>query len=108
LLLHGYGLAQALHPETTDAERVPAIRASFHAGIMTPFTSYLALENEAQKAALRRKQDQTLAGNAALDAGEEAPPTAVPIDGGASLLLAAGAALGIRRLRRTRRRGPTP
>lgn len=30
-------------------------------------------------------------------------PTAVPLDGGASLLLAAGAAYGIRRLRRSHR-----
>ncbi|HEX8429137.1 PID-CTERM protein-sorting domain-containing protein [Hymenobacter sp.] len=30
-------------------------------------------------------------------------PTAVPIDGGASLLLAAGAAYGLRRLRKLRR-----
>lgn len=32
--------------------------------------------------------------------GPNAQPTAVPIDGGASLLLAAGAAYGLRRLKR--------
>ena len=31
------------------------------------------------------------------------PPTGVPLDGGASLLLAAGAAYGLRRLRKTQR-----
>jgi hypothetical protein len=36
-----------------------------------------------------------------------ADPTAVPIDGGASLLLTAGAAYGLRRLR-SLRRGPQP
>ena len=32
-------------------------------------------------------------------------PTAVPLDGGASLLLASGVAYGLRRLRQRRRRG---
>ncbi|HEX8425226.1 MSEP-CTERM sorting domain-containing protein [Hymenobacter sp.] len=104
LLLRGYGQWQALHPEATDEQRVPFVRASFRTGILTPFTSYLALENEAQKAALRRKQDQTLAGNAALDAGEEeesTPATGVPIDEEVWVLLAAGLCFGFWGLRRT-------
>jgi len=102
LLLRGYGQWQSFHPETTDRERVPFIQASFRAGILTPFTSYLALENDAQKAALRRKQAQTLAANASLDAMEtdEEPPTATPIDSGALLLAAAGLALAFWYLRR--------
>ncbi|MCB2408142.1 MSEP-CTERM sorting domain-containing protein [Hymenobacter lucidus] len=107
LLLHGYQQWQAFHPEATDEQRVPFVQASFRAGILTPFTAYLALENEAQKAALRRKQDEVLKANTALDLDESTEPavTEVPIDGGASLLLAAGAALGIRRLRRRKRAG---
>ncbi|MBC8084052.1 MAG: MSEP-CTERM sorting domain-containing protein [Hymenobacter sp.] len=103
LLLHGYAQWQAFHPEATDQQRVPFIRASFRAGILTPFTSYLALENEAQKAALRRKQAQLLAGNAALDAGEseaQEQPTEVPLDEATGLLLAAGLLLGLWGLRR--------
>lgn len=71
LWLQGYQHFQTLYPAAAQTTRVDAIRASFRSGIMTPLTSYLALENEAQKAALRRKQAQVLAGNAALDAGEE-------------------------------------
>ncbi len=104
LLLRGYGQWQSFHPEATDQERVPFVQASFRAGIMTPFTSFLALENEAQKAALRRKQAQTLAANASLDAMEQEPdphqPTATPLDSAVLLLLAAGLLLAGWQLRR--------
>ncbi len=95
LALRGYGQWQSFHPEATDRERVPFIQASFRSGIMTPFTSFLALENEAQKAALHRKQAETLAANASLDTVEsdDAGATAVPLDGGVLLLLLAGALL---------------
>ena len=102
LLLHGYGQWQSFHPETTDRERVPFVEASFRTGIMTPFTSYLALENEAQKAALRRKQAQVLAANASLDIGEDVPdqPIETPLDGGVGLLAVLGALLAGWYLRR--------
>ncbi|WP_426061985.1 MSEP-CTERM sorting domain-containing protein [Hymenobacter sp. B1770] len=95
LLLRGYSQWQSFHPETTDRERVPFIQASFRAGIMTPFTSFLALENDAQKAALYRKQAQVLAANASLDTMEEnpVPPIETPIDSGVCLLLVAGGLL---------------
>ena len=104
LLLRGYGQWQSFHPEITDRERLPFIQASFRAGILTPFTSFLALENDAQKAALQRKQAQTLASNASLDTVEndQVLPTATPIDSGAALLLAAGLLLAGWHLRRTR------
>ncbi|RYU79580.1 MSEP-CTERM sorting domain-containing protein [Hymenobacter persicinus] len=93
LLLRGQEQWQTLHPEVTEAERVPFIRASFRSRIMTPFTAYLALENDAQKAALSRKQEQVLDANAALDLDEKT--TEVPIDEGALLLLLAGVGLGL-------------
>ena len=96
LLLRGYSQWQGFHPETTDRERVPFIQASFRAGIMTPFTSFLALENDAQKDALYRKQAQVLAANASLDtmeAQDAAPPVETPIDGDVGLLLLAGGLL---------------
>ena len=71
LWLQGYHQYHTLYPAQAEAMRLDAISASFRSGILTPLTSYLALENAAQKAALQRKQKQVLAGNASLDAGEE-------------------------------------
>ncbi|WP_022823258.1 MSEP-CTERM sorting domain-containing protein [Hymenobacter norwichensis] len=71
LWLQGYQTYAALHPAAAETMRLSAIKASFRSGIMTPLTSYLALENEAQKAALRRKQKEVLNAHAALDAGED-------------------------------------
>ncbi|GAA4381686.1 hypothetical protein GCM10023186_21350 [Hymenobacter koreensis] len=99
LLLQGYWQQQTMYPAAAQATRIPAIQTSFRSGIMTPLTAYLSLENDAQKAALRRKQKEVLDADAALDAGETSAPTTVPIDGGATLLLAAGGLLGLQRLR---------
>ncbi|WP_185816920.1 MSEP-CTERM sorting domain-containing protein [Hymenobacter metallilatus] len=71
LQLWGQWRAQTHHPETTETAGPQSVQGSIQSGILTPLTSYLALENEAQKAALRRKQAQLLAGHAALDAGED-------------------------------------
>ncbi|RAK66135.1 MSEP-CTERM sorting domain-containing protein [Hymenobacter edaphi] len=102
LRLQGYQQLLALRPAAAEATRPPAIQASFRSGILTPLTAYLSLENEAQKAALRRKQQEVLKAHSALDAGDDTPPTAVPLDGEAVLLLAAGGALGWWQLRRRR------
>lgn len=104
LRLQGYSQWQTLHPAEADAQRVAFIQASFANRILTPLTSFLALENEAQKAALLRKQAQTLAANASLDAQEEPaePPTAVPLDDGAVWLLLFGLGMGVWALGRQR------
>lgn len=105
LLLHGFDQWRGLHPEAAERGHVPFIQASFRAGILTPLTAYLALENEAQKAALRRKQAEVLAANANLDAQEAEPPrpssnaTGVPLNSGEWLLLLLGLAFGVRQLR---------
>ena len=97
LLLQGLWRARLHHPETTDSVEVPLIQYSFRSAILTPLTAYLSLENDAQKAALRRKQEQMLSGHAAFDAGEDEQRMSEP--GEWVLLLLAGIALGIRRLR---------
>jgi hypothetical protein len=104
LLLLGFDQWLSLHPEAAERGHVPFIKASFRANILTPLTAYLVLENEAQKAALRRKQAEVLAANLNLDAQEAEPPhpdaTAVPLNEGEWLLLIMGLALGLRQLRR--------
>lgn len=102
LRLHGCDQWQHFHPETADRNQVRLVQASFRAGIMTSLTSFLALENEAQKAALFRKQEETLAANVSLDTLEEpdTKPVETPIDGGVLLLVVVGAGLGAWYLRR--------
>lgn len=62
---------QLLHPETTDKGWLNLLQASFRAHIMTPVTSFIVVENEAQRAALERKQKEVMAGNKSLDAEDE-------------------------------------
>jgi len=70
LQLQGQWLSSVLYPAAADSSRLALIQGSFRTGILTPLTAFLSLENEAQKAALRRKQQQTLAAHAALDTQE--------------------------------------
>ncbi|MDJ0364074.1 MSEP-CTERM sorting domain-containing protein [Hymenobacter sp. H14-R3] len=108
LLLRGYAQWQALHPAAADAQHLAFIQASFRSRLLTPLTAFLALENQAQKQALYRKQAQTLAANASLDTQEAAPPstaTAVPLDDYAPWLLLLGVGLGSWWLRRPRLAG---
>ncbi|GAB3634787.1 hypothetical protein GCM10027422_03770 [Hymenobacter arcticus] len=105
LLLRGCAQWQALHPAAADAQHLAFIQASFRSRLLTPLTAFLALENQAQKQALYRKQAQTLAANASLDAQEAEPPTAataVPLDDYAPWLLLLGVGLGSWWLRRPR------
>ncbi|QCK16245.1 MSEP-CTERM sorting domain-containing protein [Mangrovivirga cuniculi] len=71
LLIEGLRRSEILYPEEAADNWPNLVKASFQTGIMTPVTSYIALENEAQKAALLRKQKQVLSGKKGLDAGEE-------------------------------------
>ncbi|MDR0422583.1 MAG: MSEP-CTERM sorting domain-containing protein [Proteiniphilum sp.] len=71
LTMHGLRRSQLLHPETSGKEQLKLIKYSFATKVMTPATSYLVVENEAQKAALKRKQEEVLTGNGSLDPDEE-------------------------------------
>lgn len=63
--------SQILHPETSDKEWLNLVKYSFVSKVMTPVTSYLVVENEAQKAILKKKQEQVLSGNKSLDLDED-------------------------------------
>jgi hypothetical protein len=71
LYLQGKWISQLLHPEISETEWLPIVCYSFISNFLTPPTSYIVLENDAQKEALKRKQEQILSSNQSLDAGEE-------------------------------------
>lgn len=71
LAMQGQWTSQILHPETSDKEWLNMVKYSFISKIMSPVTSYLVVENEAQKAMLKKKQEQALSGNKSLDLGED-------------------------------------
>jgi hypothetical protein len=71
LTMQGQWSSQILHPETSDKEWLKLVKNSFISRVMTPLTSYLVVENEAQKAMLKKKQEQVLSGNKSLDLGED-------------------------------------
>lgn len=64
-------LTHILHPEKANRTWLSLVKQSFQTQVMTPVTSFLALENEAQKAMLKKKQEQVLASNHSLELGEE-------------------------------------
>lgn len=71
LQLQGEYYSQILHPETADKKWLSLIKYSFLTKFLSPYTAYMVVENEAQKAMLLKKQQQVLAGNRNLDLEEE-------------------------------------
>lgn len=63
-------ISQNLNPSKSDIEWLNLVKSSFVSRIMTPMTSYLVVENEAQKAILKKKQKQVLSSRKSLDVGE--------------------------------------
>jgi len=78
LIMQANWMSQILHPETSDKEWRNLVKHSFTSKIMTPVTSYLVVENEAQKAMLKKKQEQALSGNKSLDISEDAQQMSEP------------------------------
>lgn len=69
MMLQGHWMSQILHPEISGKEWVKLADYSFKSRIMTPVTSYIVVENDAQKEALRRKQEQVLVSERSFDIG---------------------------------------
>jgi len=67
LMMQARWTSQVLHPETSNKEWINFVKYSFISKIMTPATSYLVVENEAQKAILKKKQEQILSSQSSLD-----------------------------------------
>jgi len=63
--------SQLLNPDPTNREWIDQVRASFKSKIMSPSTSYIVLETEAQKQRLLKKQKEMLNGHKSLDASDE-------------------------------------
>ena len=78
LAMQGQWTSQILHPETSDKEWLNMVKYSFISKVMSPVTSYLVVENEAQKAMLKKKQEQVLSGTKSLDLGEDAQRMSEP------------------------------
>jgi len=85
-LLFAENRLHLLHPETADKSFIKNVKHSFQSQVMTPLTSYISVENEAQKNALLRKQKHVLSGNKNLDLEEEIMPMSEP----GTLILAIG------------------
>ena len=78
LLMNCNWISQNLNPSKSDIEWLNLVRSSFVSRIMSPVTSYLVVENEAQKAILKKKQEQVLSSNKSLDVGEDAQRMSEP------------------------------
>lgn len=69
LMLQGQWLSNVFYPNKENW--MTLVEESFEKHIMTPFTSFIVLENEAQRTALLKKQQDILKASQTLDAGEE-------------------------------------
>ncbi len=70
LILQGQYQQMVWQPEKTDDLWLPLVKNSFAAQIMTPLTSFISLENEAQRLVLKNKQQEVLNAKKSLDIAE--------------------------------------
>ncbi|MGL1890663.1 MAG: MSEP-CTERM sorting domain-containing protein [Spirochaetaceae bacterium] len=71
LLQQGLWIQHKLYPDKDGKRWQQQIRSSFESKIMSPVTSYLVVENDAQRAMLKRKQERVLNGKESFDIQEE-------------------------------------
>ena len=67
-----------IHPEKVESNWRMLVKNSFESKIMTPYTSYLVVENQAQKNALLRKQKQVLSSKKSFDLDEDSSEMSEP------------------------------
>lgn len=97
LAMAGNRITHTFYPEKAEKEWIKMIRASFKSKIMIPETSYIVVENEAQKQMLKKKQKQVLSGKKSLDPGEDILQMSEPRFGLILLLLIGFIAFHFRR-----------
>jgi hypothetical protein len=78
LAIQALSLSQVFHPEQINKNWNTLLKASFQSKIMSPLTSYLVVENEAQKAMLLKKQAEVINGNKALDLDDDVQRASEP------------------------------
>ncbi len=71
LALEAQAIQHLCFPSKATTDWVDLVRKSFRTKLLCSATTYIALEDEAQKVVLNRKQKQVLSGNKNLDLGEE-------------------------------------
>jgi len=69
-MLKAAAISMFLHPEKTGDKTLDIVKASIKSGFMSPLTSYIVLENEAQEKVLLEKQKKILSTKKSLDIGE--------------------------------------
>ncbi|WKZ64936.1 MAG: MSEP-CTERM sorting domain-containing protein [Flavobacteriales bacterium] len=101
LWMHARWQAHLLRSAQLPVAARELVGASFRAQVLLPVTAWICLENEAQRNALLKKQEELLNGAASLDAANEAlTPMSEPGAGWMLIaLLAAAAAILFRRAR---------
>lgn len=71
LALEGRWRRSLLFPEGGTVTWRQLVRGGFQAQVLSPVTAWMCLENEAQRNALLKEQEEVLSGNAALDVGND-------------------------------------
>lgn len=101
LWMHARWQAHLLRSVQLPVDARELVGASFGAQVLLPVTAWICLENEAQRNALLKKQEELLNGTASLDAADETlTPMSEP--GWVWLLLALPAAMAIQQAMRRR------
>lgn len=63
LKAYSFWFTQIIHPNSKNEDWLNGVKMSFENHILNPYTSFIVVENEAQKAALLQKQKKILSGN---------------------------------------------